>query len=58
MLRYVVNRRCSTRKALGSDEWINLRPGQRVDAKDLPAHTPLDEWVASGHLSSVKEKKA
>jgi hypothetical protein len=58
MSKYRVIRRCSTRRTPDSDEWVNLSPGQVVDAKALPIHAPVDEWLASGHLAPVKEKKA
>lgn len=45
----------STRKEPRPDcnDWLNWNDGDTVAASAFPAHVPLDEWIASGHLVPI-----
>ena len=52
--RYLVVAGTSTRKSTDRDSddfetWLDFRAGDKVDADDMPSHTPIYQWVKSGH---------
>ena len=54
-MAYLIKRGCSTRVKPDPKcpDFINYRPGDIV--QDFPAHVPVDQWIASGHIVLVGE---
>jgi len=56
--RYRVLRRTSTRASIDPESpdfvrWVDFNPGRTV--KTWPEHTPVSEWVKSGHWQAIDD---